>query len=259
MNALRAFGAALVATFRDGTRLVWIAPLIALIAGLPEFAQHVAEIKLGMFAGPAAFKALQNDPTRWAFGYVKVAGLFLAMFAAARYWSLPEGSRGRWWDLRNVAWRPFLIGLAINAGLSGVLFSLKGMTSDTAFQAANAALSIATLPVMVYMLGGLFGDRAVTLRQCYRTGWWQAAAMAALFLIAMLPAQIVHKFDHTLAMGASAPAVWALMLWDAVLVSLIACWAGTGLAAGYAIGKTPPSPEPAHGPAPTPALEALPA
>lgn len=244
MNSLRGFGAALLATFRDGARLWWIAPAIPLIAFLPEFAQHVAEIELGMFTSPEAFKALQNDPTRWAFGYAKIAGLFLAIFAAARYWSLPAGSRSRWWDLRNVAWRPFLIGLAINAGLSGVLFSLKGMTSDTVFQAANTALSIATLPILVYMLGGLFGDRAVTLRQCYRTGWWQAAAMAALFLIAMFPAQIVHKFDHTLAMGAPAPAVWALMVWDAVLVSLMACWAGTGLAAGYAIGKTPPAPEP---------------
>ncbi len=243
MSWLRAFGAALLATFRDGTRLLWIAPLIALIAGLPEFAQHIAEIKLGMFASPEAFKALQNDPTRWAFGYAKVTGLFLAIFAAARFWSLPEGARDRWWDLRTIAWRPFAIGLALNGAVSVAAYLLNGAMTAEAFQAANIFLSIATLPVLVYMLGGLFGDHAVSLRQCYRTGWWQALAMAVLFLLAMLPAQTVHKLDHTLAMGAAAPAVWALMVWDAVLVSLIACWVGTGLAAGYALGRKVPDPE----------------
>jgi hypothetical protein len=36
-------------------------------------------------------------------------------------------------------------------------------------------------------------------------------------------------------MGAAPPLVWALMIWDAILVSLMAVWAGTGLAAGYAL------------------------
>ena len=240
MNWLRGFGSALLATFRDGPRLWWLAPLIPLLAFLPEFAQHAAEIKLGMFASPQAFKALQNDPTRWAFGYAKIAGLLLAIFASARYWSLPTENRNRWWDVRNVAWRQLLLGVAINLALSAVLFLLKARLSATAFEAVNVAASLATLPVIVLMFGALFGDQTVSLRKCYRTGWLQGLAMAALFLLAMVPAQRLHGLDHTLAMGASTPAVWALMLWDAVLVSLMACWAGTGLAAGYALGRQPP-------------------
>ncbi len=241
MKYLRELFGALVATFRDGSRLLWLAPLIALIAGLPEFAQHVAEIKLGMFTSAEAFKALQNDPARWAFGYVKITGLFLAIFAAARYWSMPAGSRQRWWDLRTVAWRQFGIGLTLNAVLSAALYALKPALSANALEGLNIALTIATLPLMVYMLGGLFGDRTVSLRQVYRTGWWQALVMAAMFLLAMFPAQMVHRFHHTLAMGAAPPAVWALMAWDAVLVSLIACWTGTGLAAGYAAAPKGPA------------------
>ena len=238
MNWLRGFGEALLATFRDGTRLLWIAPLIALIAGLTEFAQHIAEINLGMFASPAAFKALQNDPLRWNFGYVKIAGLFLTIFAAARYWSLPEKLRHRWWDLRTVAWRPLLIGGALNGLVTWLIYVLKPALSIPAFETVNIALSLATLPIMVYMLGGLFGDRKVRLKDVYRTGWPRAAAMALFFLAAIGPAQLIHHFNHTAAMGAPGPAVWTLMAWDALLVALMACLAGTGLAAGYALAST---------------------
>ena len=239
MNWLRGLGRALLATFRDGTRLLWLAPLIALFAGLTEFAQHVGEIELGMFASPAAFKALQNNPLRWNFGYAKFAGLFLTIFAAARYWSLPEGTRQRWWDPRTVAWRPFLIGVALNGAVSAAAFLFKPALSAAAFQAVNIALSLATLPLLVYMFGGLFGDRAVRLGEVYRTGWLRAPAMALCFLVAMVPAQLLHRFNHIAAMGAPEAMVWALMVWDALLVALMACWAGTGLAAGYAIAPAP--------------------
>ena len=242
MNWLRGFGSAMLATFRDGPRLWWLAPLIPLLAFLPEFAQHIAEIKLGMFASPEAFKALQNDPTRWAFGYAKIAGLFLTIFAAARYWSLPPETRKRWWDLRTIAWRQLLLGIALIGAVTTVLYLLKPAISVIAFKTLDIATQIATLPVLVFMLGALFGDSKVRLRQCYRTGWVQGLAMGIYFLLAMLPAQYVHRLDHTLATGAPTSMTWALMLWDAVLVSLMACWAGTGLAAGYALGRQPPPP-----------------
>ena len=240
MSWLRGLGEALLATFRDGTRLLWLAPLIAMLAGLTEFAQHLGEIKLGMFASPEAFKALQNDPLRWNFGYAKIAGLFLTIFAAARYWSLPEGTRHRWWDPRTVAWRPFLIGVALNGAVSAVAYLFKLALSASAFEAVNIALSLATLPLLVYLFGGLFGDRAVRLAEVYRTGWLRAPAMALCFFAAMGPAQLVHRFNHTAAMGAPEAVVWALMVWDTLLVALMACWAGTGLAAGYAMAPIPP-------------------
>ena len=82
-----------------------------------------------------------------------------------------------------------------------------------------------------------FGDRGVRLKEVYRTGWLRAFAMALFFLAAMGPAQLLHHLNHTVAMGAPGPAVWALMAWDALVVALMACWAGTGLAAGYALAN----------------------
>lgn len=238
MNRLRAALAAIVATLRDGPRLFWLAPLIPAFAILPEFVQHVAEIKLGMFASPAAFKALQNDPTRWAFGYAKIAGLFLTIFAAARYWSV-AGGNPRWWDLRTIAWRPFLIGLGINLATSVPLLLLKNVVGASTLTVLNAVVSIVTIPVLVYMLGGVLGDQTVRLREVYRWGWLRAVLMALLFFASLMLPQVVHRLDHTLAMGAPSPAVWVLMIWDALLVGLMASWAGTGLATGYRAFGTP--------------------
>lgn len=71
----------LLATYRLGARRLIAAPLIVALVAVPELVQHFVEIKMGMFASQAAFKALAFDPTRWAFGYAKLAGLWLAMLA----------------------------------------------------------------------------------------------------------------------------------------------------------------------------------
>ncbi|MFN3511007.1 MAG: hypothetical protein ACK4ZA_06600, partial [Tsuneonella troitsensis] len=47
----------------DSFRIWWLAPVIPLIAVLPEFAQHVAEVRLGMFDSIEQARAIANDPT----------------------------------------------------------------------------------------------------------------------------------------------------------------------------------------------------
>jgi hypothetical protein len=216
-------------TLRDGVRLWWLAPLIPLIAVVPEFIQHVAEIRLGMFASKGAFASLAMDPTRWAFGYAKIAGLFLAIFAAARFWAV--GSR--WWDLRTIAWRPFLIGLALNAVVSGLLLAFAAKLGETAGQVVNAVVSLATLPLLVLMIGGLLGDAEATVPRVYRSGWLQAVLIGVLFFGVMLGLQPLHRLDHTLAMGAQPALVWVLMAWDSVVVGTMAALAGTAFHHGY--------------------------
>ena len=232
---LASLGAGLKTTFVGGSRLFVLAPLIPLIAVLPEFAQHIVEIKLGMFASKAAFGALQMDPTRWAFGYAKIAGLVIAIFAAARYWG---GARERWWDLRTVAWKPFLIALAGNVALAIAMFVIGSRLSTTAKPAFDALATIATLPFLVWLIGPLLGDATMTLRRAYTGGWGRLLFIALLAVAAFWPASILHQWDHRWTFGATGPAVWALMVWDAVLVGLIACWTGAALGAGYREGSS---------------------
>ena len=238
-------GAGLKTTFVGGTRLFLLAPLIPLIAIVPEFLQHIVEIKLGMFVSTDAFRALAMDPTRWTFGYAKVAGLILAMFAAARYWG---GARERWWDLRTIAWRPFLIALAWNSALTIAMFVIGNRLSATVKPAFDAVMTITSLPMLVWLVGPLLGDATMTLRRAYTRGWGRLLLMALLAVAAFWPASQLHQWDHRWAMGAAPTMVWVMMAWDAVVVGLIACWTGAALGAGYRGGNsdvaTDPSTEP---------------
>ena len=232
-------------TFLGGLSLFWLAPIIPLIAILPELAQHAAEIRLGMFESSEAFAASAQAPTRWLFAYFKIAGLFVAILAAARYLG---GAKKRWWDPRGIAWKRFLIALAIN-----IAFSLGHVGLQQAFGgrtplAIDVAYQIAGLPLFIYLIGPLYGDTTMTLRRAYTLGWVMAALAGALSLLAWGPTQLLHERNHVWAFGQSEPVIWLLMILDSLLVGLMACWLGAALAAGYWLGR-PPGHEASEGPA----------
>ncbi|UOR16457.1 hypothetical protein [Qipengyuania aquimaris] len=220
--------------FAGGTSLFWLAPIIPLIAIVPEFVQHVTEIRMGMFESREAFSALANDETRWMFGFAKIAGLFIAILAAARYWG---GLRESWWDLRNIAWKPFLIAVVLQIALAGLLAGLEQVVPASIKDVVDLAIMILTLPLLVYLVGPILGDHTMTLKRAYSSGWLKAIAIGVLGLLAFWPAQQLHGLNHEWAFGAAAWQVWALMIWDTLLVGLMACWMGSALAAGYLFGE----------------------
>jgi len=182
---VKAFGTALLGglktTFIGGVSLFWLAPMIPLLIMLPEFVQHIYEINAGMFASKAAFNAQAMDPARWAFGYAKIAGLVLAIFAAARYWG---GARERWWDLRNIAWKPFLIALAINIAVTLALEGAKWSLGERTPAWLDPVFAVASVPLLLMLIGPLLGDAGMTLRRAYTSGWLQALMVGVLFLLA---------------------------------------------------------------------------
>ena len=235
-DAIARLANGLKVTFLGGLSLFWLAPLIPLIVIVPEFVQHIAEINMGMFDSKDAFNALANDPARWAFGYAKIAGVIVCTLAAARFIG---GAGKRWWDLRTVAWKQFLIALALNIFVTAVGLGGQQALGKEVPAALNLGYQIATLPLLIYLVGPLIGDKTMTLRRAYTTGWI-ATIMASFFsLVAWAPAQWLHGYNHTLALGQSDLVVWSLMIWDSLLVGAMCCWMGAGLAAGYWLGRPP--------------------
>jgi len=222
---LRALGA----MYRDGVRLLWLAPLIPLLAILPEFAQHVAEVRLGMFENREAFAELAMDPARMSFGYAKIAGLVLAMLAAARFHGDPAH---RWWDWRGVRWKRLALAVLLNAAAALPIEAARGRVGDSAFLTIQAVVTVATLPLILFLFGALLGNRAMTLRAAFTSGWRRLPLLVVLAVAAFVPAQAVHQLNHTLALGRPEALVWALMVWDSLLVGLLACWVGTAMAIG---------------------------
>lgn len=217
-------------SFIGGSSLFWLAPAIPLLLLVPEMAQHVVEIRLGMFDSLEAARSVSQAPMRWAFGYVKIAGLVLTALAAARYWG---GLRERWWDMRTVAWPAFLMGLAINVVLTGVNFAIERIIVGDTGALISQAFTAVTAPFLLLLIGPLLGEVAPTLRQAYTRGWLALVLMIGLAAVAFAGGGWLHTMNHRWAIGAAPATVWALMIWDAIWTALFVTCAGSALGAGY--------------------------
>ena len=232
---------ALLELYPKGISLLWLAPGILALVVIPEFAQHVAEIRLGMFDSTEAFRAHQLDASRMAFGYAKVAGLLAAMLAAARYWMI-RGSDRRWWDLRHVAWWRLGLGFVIFFGIGSLPELLPDRMDRMPYQALGWAWMIATLPGLFIMLAGLSGDRQTPLSAMWTKAWPWIVLTMLLAALGFGPAAWLHQMNHAWASGAGPVLLWSLMAWDSLLVGLIAALAGTGLGLGYCAFRNSPGP-----------------
>ncbi|WP_228242233.1 hypothetical protein [Porphyrobacter sp. GA68] len=230
MSVLRRFAAVL----RDGVRIWWLAPVIPLLIVLPEFAQHVAEIRLGMFDGGEIARAAASDPARWVFGYTKIAGLLLAILATIRCWG-SHGRPQRWWNLRDVRWSAVALALLLIALSAVPGWLVEPVLGDPWTPVIDVVLMLAALPSLVLLVAGLAGDRDVTLRAAFatRAGWLSALRMIVFAAAVWTPLQWLHGANHRWAMGAAEPVVWALMVWDSLVVGLLATMAGTALHHGW--------------------------
>lgn len=218
-------------TLRDSVRLWRLAPLVPLIAVLPEFAQHVVEIQSGMFTSQEAFSNLAFDPQRMAFGAAKITALVLAVLAGARFWAnRTAGLRG--WSLAGIAWKQVLLGLGVQIVASlPALLDLR--VAPVVQMTLSLVLTLASLPGLVLMVGGLLGDRETGLLSIYRSGWTKALRIVIHIGPVWLLLQTLHRADHIAALDRQSWLVWLLMAWDALVVGQMATLAATGLHHGY--------------------------
>ena len=225
-------GRALVELYRSSMVLFTAAPLIVAIAAIPEFLQHVVEINIGMFDSRAAAHALAADPRRMALGYFKIAGLVLAMFASARWWWAREHG-GRWFAVRDMLPGRLLMGLVGFVGLPFIAEPLRPSLAPFAFGLLSGGLSILSFPFLWWLLAGLFGDWVAPLAGAWRTSWGSVAGAVVLIVAAYGPAMAIHYLDHFLAFGRPALVVWPLMLFDALVVGMLATLAGAAFMLAY--------------------------
>ena len=110
--------------YPKGLSLFWLAPGVLALVIIPEFLQHVAEIRIGMFDSREQAISVANSPERMVWGYLKVAGLVLTFLAAARFWWVREYG-GRWWDVMRPSTRRLPLGLAQRSGSCSLVLLLS--------------------------------------------------------------------------------------------------------------------------------------
>ena len=232
MTILRTILSAVAQYLTLSVSLFWVGPIVVALVVVPEFAQHVAEIHLGMFDSVAAQKLAGNDPLRWAFGYAKLTGLALTFFASARFWWC-RAHGGRWYDIRRLAWVRLVIGfvLFMAIGSIGELFAL--IADRKAPVAVSIVFSLLSLPFLFVMLAGLFGDRNTPMKALIAKSWPWLLLLALLLPLLFAPLSWLHGMNHKWALGAPDAMVWALMIFDSLVVGLMASSVGAALFVAY--------------------------
>ena len=213
---------------RDGIRIWWLAPLIPALILVPEFAQHLAEINLGMFESEANARAVTDDPIRWALGYVKIAGLVLAILASVCFWGARRNGNRRW-HLTSISWRTVALALILMAMSGAPGFVLRELAGQAVASAIDLVMTGITLPLLVLLVQGLYGDGSASLKSVFRYGWLPAITMISFAALVWGPLQILHGLNHQWAIGADSAVVWTLMVFDSLVVAMMATFAGTAI------------------------------
>lgn len=237
ISAIKGVARVIGETYKLGFRAWWAAPLIVAIVVVPEFIQHIVEIKLGMFQSMQQFQDLSQNPTRWLFGYVKVAGTVIGMLAIARFWAVGTVRKTFLIPPPDLARLVLAIVLTWAASLPFDWLATRHLPA-LVITAVRVISTLVQAGLAVFVAAALFGDRAVTLRTAFTDRWPTALVLALAVIVAFVPAQLLHMLDHKLAIGKPATVVWALMAWDALVVGLIATLTGSALWAAYHSGAT---------------------
>ena len=232
MNIIKFVWSSLVTQYKQAIALFMIAPAIIALVSVPEFAQHVVEIHIGMFASRDAAASLQNDQARWIFGYVKILGLVLAILGSARFWWC-YSSGGKWQNIFAVDWLKFFAGLACFILIGIVALPLQNYIPRVGFAIINIALSIASLPFIFMMSAGLFGDSSLRISHILKRSWPYLLLLGLLLFFGFAPWQWLHGMNHKWAFGSSPTVVWMLMIFDSLVVGLMASLVGSGIAVSY--------------------------
>lgn len=222
--------------YRRGGRAMAAAPWLAAIVILPEAAQHVVEVKLGMFQSLAAFRALGNEAIRWNFGYVKIAGTVLAMLAMARFQATGSARSA----VRPPAWAVvrIIVLVALTSAVSVACHWLAELTGIVGAVGFNLLSFVIQAALTLSLVAALVEDRTLTWRAAFTTHWPSALVLTLYLAVAFVPAQLLHMANHRLALGQAAPVVWGLMAFDAVWVGLLASLAGAALFVGSRVRLT---------------------
>lgn len=212
-------------------------PLLFLIPALVEFAQHVVEVRTGMYDSLAMAKQVENDPLRMIFGFAKTVALLLPTYWFVRFMAFgdtrravrPEAPAFALWlvlfvmNVAILAWQLFGPSL-------GSLLGLAGQAEKLAGPVLNAAWTIIGIYFTAWFIGWTLGNRAIGPVRSFAImngSFWRTVGY---MLACILPLMAAHYALGILAIALTPGWLdWPVLAIDALVVGLLACcMAGAG-------------------------------
>jgi hypothetical protein len=214
--------------YRDSWTVARKFPLLFALPATAEFAQHVVEYELGMFASLEGMKAAADSGWRMGFGMVKVLSLILLTYWVSRALAALHGAPLR---VRGDARSARLFALVLAWGVGTDLLQLFGGNLIGPFLPGRATLivgavfGLALLVCDIYLsawkVGASLGNARLTFAASFRimhgNFWWSLGYFALMFL----PPLVLHYLLNFLAVGRPPIAMWAMIGFDALTVGYL--------------------------------------
>lgn len=216
--------------YTGAVRFSRAAPVAFLVPVVIELAQHVAEIRAGMYVSREGARLASADPDRLIWGYAKTLALLPAGYWFVRYLAFGDARRA----VRPE--RPAIALFAVQAVLTAALqyYSLFSTVSPATLlkvdgqmgQAIDGAAGLIQLIIGIYLTAWLvawpLGNRAIgPLRSItvMRGSFWRTVG----YLVAgVLPLMALHYALSLGAIGRPAWLVWPMLITDAIAVGFLA-------------------------------------
>lgn len=212
------FGQAFKSVFGGGVAFVAVCPLLALFPVVFELAQHVIEVRIGMYDSVAAAKAVEHAPVRMAFGLLKVAALVVPTYWVVRF--IAFGDRNRALRLEAPAVRLFAGVFAFQIALAIVqLFGLP-RTGTVQFAAFIGGMVVG-ITLSGWGVAAALGNGAVGPRASVALMWRQIPWTIAFSLATILPLMVPHYALAAIAIIGPRPLMWPVLVIDSLLVGAL--------------------------------------
>lgn len=214
------FWSGLKFTYRESLAFLWICPLLALVPVVAEFAQHVAEMQVGMYDGPAGAQASEHHPLRLILGFIKTLAVALPGYWVTRFLAGGRDAAGA----AVLAGRPirlFAVVFVLSAVLSAMQLFVLPATGSVAL--AVFLVNLLLMPLLLRWIVaaplGVYISPLLSIRHMAPQLPWAVA----FTLIAILPVMALH---YALSMGAVFWDIdagkWVLLIIDAFVVGWLA-------------------------------------
>lgn len=220
---IRRFFTDLAGTYLDSLRAFKGLPWLLAAIVLWEFAQHVIEVRIGMFESKEAARAVGQDGSRMVFGWIKMASIYVGAFFLIRYFA---GRRdGRPLDPVGRSAARFAPYFAYSLILFAAVFYTRDFVADEHVDSFRGTVGLGQLLIEPMLMAwvvaaatdGRIGGPIASIR---RTGLLYFLALP-LYLLTRIPFGLLHQQLNDRAIGAQGLELWSMLALDSLLVGLI--------------------------------------
>ncbi len=210
-------------TYLDSLRAIKALPwLFAAIIGW-EFAQHIVEVRIGMFESKEMGRAVAGDRLRMAFGWVKMALIYIGAFFVIRHF-ISQRSNRNLAPLSSAGPR-YLPYFAYSLVVFAALFYTRSLVPEGHVDTFRAAVGLGQQllePLLIAWVVAAATDGRIggPIASARRLGLLYFLALPFL-LLARVPASLLHQHLNQAAVGSTGTELWLILAIDAVLVGVI--------------------------------------